>query len=113
MGPRPGYTEAEASARCLGSESTVPLYGQTYLEASLLEKEEGNTLGACFLLSFLVSTFHQLTGLWKSPLETERDALTEAGPYQKSREGKGREGVLAAPRAEFLNPGHKLSSKLI
>lgn len=83
-------------------------------QTCLLEKEEGNMLGVCVLLSppFISSL--------DCGREKERcsDGGGGAGPYQKSRErrggaGQGGAGVLAAPRAELLNPGHKLFSWLI
>lgn len=113
MAPKPEYTEAKKVPGVYAVYKLCHWMGQTCLATSLLEKEEGNILGACFLLSLLVPTFSQLTGLWKGPLQRKRDALTEAGPHQKSREGRGGRGVLAAPRVELLNPGHRLSSQLI
>lgn len=90
---------------------TAQPYGSD-LPRSVTAGEGGEGL-PLFLL--LAPAFHQLTGLWKDPLWRKGDALAEAGPYQKSRgEGRGEQRVvLAAPRAELLNPGHRLYSWLI
>lgn len=62
MGPRPGYTDTEAGARCLPSVQPVLLY-----EADLPAGEGGREHVRC--VRPLVSTFHQLIGLWKGERE--------------------------------------------
>lgn len=59
--------------------------GQSCPVASLLEKEDGNVLGARFLLS---SPFICSLDCGRAPFQRKGDALTEAGPYQKCREGR-------------------------
>lgn len=95
----------------LGVQTAQP-YGSD-LPRSVTAGEGGRGFsGVCFpcfsSLPLLPSAHWTLEG---PSLEKGR-CSGRAGPYQKSR-GEGAEGVLAAPRAELLNPGHRLYSWLI
>ena len=68
--------------------------GQSHLEASMLKKEVGSVLGVCFLLPL---PFISSLDCGRAPFQKKGDALTEAGPYQKSREG--RRGCLGSSQS--------------